>query len=80
MADYIQPRIGQNEIGRLSSRIGRIADSNADIRLFQSRSVVDSIARHANDVALSLQCLDNLKFMLGIYFGKTVGFFYELFS
>ena len=71
--DHRKPRRGQHEIGRGARRVGRAADSDADVGLLQRRRVVHAVAGHADDVAGALQRLDDLELVLGKHPREAVG-------
>jgi hypothetical protein len=56
---------GQDQRRRRARGIRGAGDRDAYIGLFQSRRVVDTISRHANDLAALLQGLDDSVFVLG---------------
>jgi hypothetical protein len=64
---------GQHDGRRGAGRIGGARDGNAAIRLFQRRCVIHAIAGHADHVAVLLQNIHDMEFVLGKHLGKSVG-------
>ncbi len=67
-----RPGRGQHEVGGGARRVGRAADGDADVGLFQRRRIVDAVAGHADDVAGALEDLDDLELVLGEDAGEAV--------
>ena len=70
---YRKARRRQHEVGRGARRVGRAADRDADIGLFQRRRVIHPVAGHADDMAGALQRLDDLEFVFGKDAREAVG-------
>ncbi len=58
--------VGDHHVGVLLGDLGPLdAHGDTDVRFFQGRGVVHSVARHGDNVPLLLQCLDDLQLVLG---------------
>ena len=68
-----QPRCHQHDRGRGARRVGGAGDREAAIGFLQRRRVVHAVAGHADDVAMLLQHVDDVEFVLRKHLGKTVG-------
>jgi hypothetical protein len=64
---------GQHKIARGARGVGRAADGDAHVGLFQRRRVVDPVAGHADDVAGTLKDLDDPELVLGENAREAVG-------
>ena len=63
--------IQQNKVRGFASHIGSpLAHGNANVRGFQRRGVIHSVAGHRDDLAVGLQRVDQLKLLLGHGAGK----------
>ena len=66
--------IQQNKVRGFAGNIGSpLAHGNANMRGFQRRGVVHSVASHRDDLAVGLQGIDQLKLLLGHSAGKDAG-------
>ena len=67
------PGVMQHNGGGRARRVGRAGNGDAAVGLLQRRGIVHAVAGHADDVAVLLQDLDDVEFVLGEHLGEAVG-------